>query len=171
MLRRGSFCGADAMYNASKSDETERFCNEVAGEFLVPAAQLKSVAAKYPVSTDTGIVSSDLQAISDTFKVSQEVVLLRLLKLEMISSDFYQKKRKQLLLAYKNMAKKGGGPVAQDIKTLSRMGTRFASLILDAADSEKITISRASDYLGVRVRYLNTLRDRIERQKAGDAEA
>ncbi len=62
----------DADMSTSPSNSKERWCNEVAAEFLLPAASLQGV------SVNLNDLTTDLQRLARHFKVSTLVVLRRL---------------------------------------------------------------------------------------------
>ncbi|EQD25707.1 MAG: hypothetical protein D084_Lepto4C00024G0003 [Leptospirillum sp. Group IV 'UBA BS'] len=62
----------DADMRSSPSNSTERWCNEVAAEFLLPTESL------HGVSINTDDLTADLQRLARHFKVSTLVVLRRL---------------------------------------------------------------------------------------------
>jgi Zn-dependent peptidase ImmA (M78 family)/transcriptional regulator with XRE-family HTH domain len=62
----------DADMRSSPTNMTERWCNEVAAEFLLPAASLQGV------SVNRNDLTADLQRLARHFKVSTLVVLRRL---------------------------------------------------------------------------------------------
>ena len=66
--------GVSGLYGESK---VERFCNDVAGDFLLPARELKRLA--FDDSRDIEIVSERVSALAEEFKVSRTMVAYKAL--------------------------------------------------------------------------------------------
>lgn len=127
--------GRDGLFNLIQtmphSDETERFCNQVAAEFLIPGHKL---AQRWDEAQATG---KPFHTIGRWYKVSPLVAARRALDLRLIHrAEFFQfyeqdqaewRRRKA-----EEQKKKRGGPsfyAAQDL----RLGKRFAYAVARAA--------------------------------------
>lgn len=71
--------GVSGPLRGTPSNAVERFCNEVAGEFLLPPEALENVAAAKTVDFDLDLALSLTADISRTWSVSQSVVAYRFL--------------------------------------------------------------------------------------------
>jgi Zn-dependent peptidase ImmA (M78 family) len=127
--------GKDGLFNLIKMmphhDETERFCNQVAAEFLVPGHKLLE---RWKEANATG---NPFQTIGRWFKVSPVVAARRSLDLNLITKSqffaFYEKDREEWerRRAAEKKKKARGGPnfyAVQDI----RLGRRFAYAVVNA---------------------------------------
>ena len=65
--------------------QEEIFCNAVAGEFLVPRKSLAVLIAKF----DSSFSKQDIGDIAIKYAVSKEVIVRRLLDLQVINQDEY----------------------------------------------------------------------------------
>ena len=126
--------GTDGLFNLIKmmpsNEEAERFCNQVAAEFLIPGYKLTE---RWEEAKAT---SQPFHTVARWYKVSPLVAARRALDLRLISKpeffQFYEKdqddwqQRKD-----KQREKKGGGDFyrTQDV----RLGRRFASAVVRAA--------------------------------------
>jgi Zn-dependent peptidase ImmA (M78 family) len=152
MLREGGLCDM-----SEDNSRTEVFCNRVAGEFLVPSTELLSTQS---VTEHDGSISwsdSELHALARLFKVSEEVILRRLLLLNLTDTAFYAKKRAE----YVKRKPGKGGPISQDVDALSKLGWKYADVVLRSYSEGHITFTDAASYMGVRGKYLSDIQARV----------
>lgn len=138
--------GKDGLFNLIKMmphhDETERFCNQVAAEFLVPGHKLLE---RWKDAQGTG---RPFQTIGRWFKVSPVVAARRALDLHLISKAdffaFYEKDRAEWerRKAEEKQKKTKGGPNFYDVQD-SRLGKRFAYAIVRAAREGRLLYREA----------------------------
>lgn len=91
--------------------------------------------------------------IAGRFKVSEEVVLLRLLSAGRISREAYQQGHQDLQARPPPQRKSKGGP-SVPVRVVSSPGVPYLRAVLDALHSDRITLSDVSDWLGVSVKHL-----------------
>jgi Zn-dependent peptidase ImmA (M78 family) len=153
MLNKGGIC------TISREDENhfniESFCNAAAGAALVPKDILfNKIGNKNLKIWD----ERELRNLSRYFWASQEVVLRRLLIFKKTSKKYYQKKR----LEWKKRptpSSKGGPP--PHLKVLSGNSKNYLKIVLNAMDNGKITMHDASYYLGMSLKHLPQLRQKL----------
>lgn len=158
LLRSGGLCDLG-------EDKIEVFCNAVAGETLVPSElilqeRLVKDHGDSPVWADAA-----LSALAGRYGVSREVILRRLLTLDMTTQDFYRQKRTEWMQAFedsKNKESSSGGFAPPPVKALSTVGATFASLVLDCYHQERISPTDAAQYLGVKIRHLTDIEKAIK---------
>ena len=96
LLNREGICDPGSYPESPmKTGSVEIFCNRFAGAVLVPINQLLS-RSQVRYMKDSGEREWQdriLRNLSNEFKVSQEVVLRRLLLADLTSKEFYEKKR------------------------------------------------------------------------------
>lgn len=112
---------------------TEEFCNQVAAEVLVPAAEL---SPKVNLKT----LETDLPQFSKHFRVSPEVIMRRLQTLGHISRQEYQAYRNTQLVKYKDSTPTGG-PIPYHTRLLNVAGEHFAQTAFTAYYEQKITLA------------------------------
>ena len=123
--------------------ETERFCNQVAAEFLVSQEELED---SWPAMQD---LDNPYQAIARKFKVSAIVAARRALDLELIDRetffDFYQTNKDQ----GKGGRFTGEGGNFWNIQKW-RLGPRFAGAVARAAGEGRLLYREAYSLTGLR---------------------
>ena len=123
---------------ANKKIET--ICNEFAGAFLVPE---KSLPKK--------IELKDIKRWADTYSVSQEVFLIRLLKSGRISSANYNKVKTEIMKGYqsfKQKAKTKGGNYYATKETY--LGDKYISIAFKRYYQKHISLNQLADFLDVK---------------------
>jgi Zn-dependent peptidase ImmA (M78 family) len=156
MMHSSGLCDLEVSSRLSKDDQiTEVLCNHVAGAALVP----KSLLMDNPLvkHMDHPYWSNEiLEELCQTFSVSREVILRRLLILGLTTSEYYRQKRAEFLRAYRRRRKPGGfvHPVTNVISTA---GKTFTKIVFDAFNSGQITASDASDFFGLKTKHFDQL--------------
>lgn len=111
------------------SDQTERFCNQVAAELLVPEHKMREIWGQAKASGDP------FKLLARMFKVSPVVAARRALDLGLITKAqffaFYDQDQAEWRRRKAAEKKKGGGPNFYDIQD-TRLGRRFAYAIVRA---------------------------------------
>ena len=117
----------------------EMMCNEFAGAFLVPEESLpKNIELK------------DIKKWADSYSVSQEMFLIRLLKGGKISNANYNKVKKEILKKYQSFKKdKMGGGNYYATKEVY-LGSRYISLAFKKYYQKHISLSQLADFLDVK---------------------
>lgn len=148
----------DSSSTLSDPDAAEEvWCNEFAGSLLVPTGTISWV----PRETDPDAFDWDeLRSQANQLKVSREVVLRRLLAASKLTKKDFQILRRELHARYP-VRSGGGGPVAQDVMVVARLGIPFVRTVLAAYHQGKLTLSDVSDQLDVRVNYVRQIEDRV----------
>jgi Zn-dependent peptidase ImmA (M78 family) len=148
MLRIGGLC------TLKEVQDIEIFCNEVAGETLVPRSWLLDepvIKARGPQKEwEEGLIV----ALGRRYRVSREVILRRLLVAGYATQEFYRQKREQYQAEFQERGKKEEGFVPPSTLAVSESGRMFVRLVLESYQQEKITTSDVSDYLEVRTKHL-----------------
>ncbi len=159
LTNRGGLCD---LHTATRphdhGEETEVFCNQVAGAFLLPGQQFLSDPLVVRKAARATWDDSELRNLADKYSVSQEVVLRRLLTFGRIAQSFYRRKRQELLEAYKQELRRGGGGFAPYHAVKIRdLGRAFIRLVLEAYHTETINSSDIAEMLGVKLKHLPTI--------------
>jgi Zn-dependent peptidase ImmA (M78 family)/transcriptional regulator with XRE-family HTH domain len=184
ILNEEGICDPGGNPETSKNATSEEFCNHFAGAFLVPKEDLLNhniVLGRNPndVWSEKSIRSlsivlgrnpndvwseKSIRSLSRNFKVSNEVILRRLLILGYASSEFYGMKRQEWIVRDKErqtekekkrdeQEKQGGGRnVAREC--IQRNGEPIVSLILESYYDNKLTKCDIADYLEVNLKHL-----------------
>ena len=136
-------------------NQTEVFCNDVAGEVLVPKNELLDIV-------DLETLKEDLPRISRHFHVNPEVIMRRLQILKKISPRKYQVYRNSQLKKYRNAPKSPGGPRPYHKRLLNTFGEYFARTAFTAYYEQKITRAElASAFSNCDTKYLSKIESDI----------
>jgi Zn-dependent peptidase ImmA (M78 family) len=160
MLRQSSICDFEEEGGRAAADEaTEVYCNRVAAAILVPRAtfEREEVLRAAP----PGILvwgDAEIAALANTYRVSREVIVRRLVTIGRSPEAFYRQKRNEYLAQYRARQDAPKEPVPENYgrKRASILGN-FARLVLESYYQDKITLSDASGYLGIKLKYLADL--------------
>lgn len=167
-LRTGGLC--DFKESAERPPEEQRievFCNHVAGAVLVPGEELLADQVVLQHGHDPRWTNEELEDLSRRFGASREAVLRRLLIVGRTSRAEYLRSRRRFLQEYQQRRENQSGAPPQDRLVISRVGSLFAGLVLAGYDQDKITASRVSDYLGVKLKHLAAIREDLAESAAG----
>jgi Zn-dependent peptidase ImmA (M78 family) len=140
---------------------SEVYCNRFAGALLVPAAALLAHPLVAGARRPRSWTDDDLWRLRLDFKVSREVILRRLLTLDLTTDGYYRKKRDEWLkAAARRTASSGGGMTAAERAVVER-GPRFTALVLESWSSGRLSESEAADYLSVRPANLEDVAEQL----------
>ena len=138
--------GQDGLFNLIKmmphDNKTERFCNQVAAEFLIPGRKLSERWAEASASVKPFLT------IARWFKVSPVVAARRALDLDLITKSqffaFYKSDQEewQQRKAEQKTKEKKGGPNFYAVQD-SRLGKRFAYAVVCAAREGRLLYREA----------------------------
>ena len=144
--------------------EIERFCNQVAGEFLLPSHELSElhISLGTSLATATELVSE----FARKRRISSTMVAYRLYLSERIGREMWEKLRTtyyELWQAGKNKAReemksKEGGPSYYVLRR-HHLGQGFLSVVNRLLASGALTTSKAGRVLGVKSVNVQTLLD------------
>jgi hypothetical protein len=109
-------------------------------------------------------------ALADTYSVSREVVLRRLLTLGLTSWSFVNEKREEYRRAYEasQLHTSTGGPSPYTLKVRD-LGRPYIELALEAFHRNEITAADVSEYLEVKVNKLPQLEEKLQSRTAAAA--
>lgn len=123
----------------------EKWCNDFASEFLLPKELLEEEYKRYGKKIVTNAI---LEEISNEYKVSKEMIIYNLKKLDPIFRDIYEK--------YKERFKKKKGifyrikqPPSHLEMKINRLGKLLVFMVVMNEKTGRITYSDALDYLSV----------------------
>lgn len=155
---QGGIC--DTRAPSPAADPAEAKCNAIAAATLVPRADLVEQPLVSQHGSSPAWSDHDLRGLARRYGVSREVVLRRLLALELSDEGFYRQRRATFAAEYERFshrASRGSPPPAT--AALSRCGPTFARLVLRAYGSDVVSLRDACDYLGVGPKQLQNVAD------------
>jgi Zn-dependent peptidase ImmA (M78 family) len=164
LLDKGGLCDMkEQNIPSDKAMSIEKFCNHFAGAILVPKDVLQNHRLLESKTLSTVWSDEDLKKLSKDFKISQEVILRRLVMLKLASLNFYQKKRKEWEAITKEEEKqiirRRQKPPK---KCIQENGVPMVSLVLESFRKDKITYSDVADYLAIQLKHLPKVEQLIE---------
>jgi Zn-dependent peptidase ImmA (M78 family)/transcriptional regulator with XRE-family HTH domain len=139
------------------SFEIELKCNHIAAQVLVPENMLKTNAAYMQLMQNWN--DNLVRQIADSFFVSREVIIGRLLAIKSISFDFYRKKNRQYMDEYfKSNSNKESGILPPSTDKESQLGKTYIGTVLTAFSQDIITARDAISYFeGLRLKHFEKL--------------
>jgi Zn-dependent peptidase ImmA (M78 family)/transcriptional regulator with XRE-family HTH domain len=137
----------------------ERFCNDFAGELLVPKTDLLEATQANDRSWDAKQIGS----MAKHWKVSRQVIWRRLYAAQLISRAQYWARAntwKRSPVAETPAGKFFAAP--PPLRVLREKGRFFTNLVLTAHRRDLITTSDVADFLGVKVRHLPKIEELLQ---------
>lgn len=138
--------------NTANGRDEERFCNAVAGEFLAPEAQFRTL-------WNAGVNWEDnLAPLAARFHISKLAIGRRALDLGYISQAQYSAYYRMILKAFQD-EKGGAGDYYRN--TTAKNSPRLSKAVLNEAMSGRMLLRDAGHLLGVQPAKLRTLANKI----------
>jgi Zn-dependent peptidase ImmA (M78 family)/DNA-binding XRE family transcriptional regulator len=164
LLNTGGLCDDFGTFRAgpSKEEQTEVFCNYLAGRILVPADSLLNEDVVRRKTKTSTWQDSDIALLARKYSVSWEVILRRLLITGRVTESFYQSKRRQYLQAYETeIKKKSKRRASQSSLAIAHNGLTFLRMALRAYHESKLTGNKLSEYLGVSLKHVPEIQRKV----------
>jgi len=144
----------DLAYSSLEEDQVEKFCNQVAAEILTPQTGFLQRWNNHQN------LEENIAEITRYYKVSSVVVLRRALELGRISRDrFFKQYHLELEKQQPVKESSGGDPYAT---YWTRNSKRLTQAIVSATFEGQLLYRDAASFLGVKVKTLEGLRERME---------
>lgn len=161
LIRDAGICEISFRSTSQPRSPEERFCNSFAGNFLVPSEEL--LGDTTGLESNSGLDSFGLEKLSRRYAVSREVILRRLVDLGRLSAKGYRDRLTEVVDSYDEVHDEPAGGADYVRLRFSQYGPRLAGLILDAADSGRITYRDAVGYLGLKADHFDRVREFVDR--------
>ncbi|MDZ4298299.1 MAG: ImmA/IrrE family metallo-endopeptidase [Moraxellaceae bacterium] len=129
--------------NENTQRDSEKLCNAVAAEFLVPEAELR------PIWHDNEDWKSNLAPLEAHFRVSKWVIARRALTLGFISLDQYRNFVAEQTALWRQREKANGAPSYFKLRN-AQISTNFSKAILSQAFNGHLLLREAGQLLGVK---------------------
>lgn len=141
----------------------ERWCEQFAAAFLLPADALREVASRYGASTVAPVTDPDIaRRIANRFHVSTRATSIRLQELGIAPTTLYGSVVQHFASKDWNEGGGGGGGQQAPEKRLGQLGTRVPELLLDAAAAGRLNRRDLSDYLELTTGQVDDLAALVE---------
>ncbi|MCF2137865.1 MAG: XRE family transcriptional regulator [Candidatus Thorarchaeota archaeon] len=142
LLRKHGICSIDPTHEI---DATEKYCNKFAAEFLVPTAKITdSIADK------EYFVDQEITKLARKYHVSTQVMMLKLLNLEYISTRQYREFKSRFDV---KKIKKSGGRRNWEQTYAKRVGNLVLDKVYDAYRAGVISFFESTKILDVSLKY------------------
>lgn len=140
---------------STRADRTEVFCNRIAAELLLEDILFRGV---WDETEGEGALETRIAVVSNRFRVSDEVIARRLLELDTIDFETYQRFRSHYQQRWHEQRERQKAPGGHYYYTqLAKNGRLFTRTVLSACRSTAITIADATGLLGVKANNLPKL--------------
>lgn len=123
---------------------TERFCNAIAAEVLIPEWDFAEQVSRFPADAE-GASEAQFSALAARYGVSREAVLRRLLDRGRVGQAFYEQRAR--FWAGQIKRKTGGSYYNNQGAYIS---SRFAGEVVSRHYRNQISLEHAADLLGIR---------------------
>ncbi len=152
------------------AEAIEVFCNQVAAATLMPRGRFLGESIVAGRGAGQHDWSDDaIRALAETYSVSREAVVRRLLTFGRASEAFYGRKREQYAREFmanqqREKEKSEGKSIPRDMprETIAKYGPSFVRMVLDNYHADRMSLSDVSGYLGVKVRHLPAIEQQVE---------
>ena len=149
---------------SNTENRIEKFCNDVAGEFLLPARDMDRLSLND--SRELGAITEQISTLADAFNVSRAMVAYKAFRTDQISQETFNLLRATFHQAWLEERKhrreqareQNGGPSYYTIRR-HRLGSRIIGLVDRMMAADALSTSRAAQILGVKPRQVQPLLD------------
>lgn len=158
MMRSGGVCdilNENDLPTAKRGVEV--FCNRVAGATLVPAKAILGEAIVSGKGRGDSWTDREIEHLVRRYKVGRETMLRRLLILDKVTTDFYEKKREQYKEEFEGREKESPGFISPAVDVVSVSGRSFVRLVFEAFRRDQISANEVSNILDVRTKHFGKI--------------
>ena len=148
----------------SAENEVEQFCNDVAGEFLLPAKALKRLALDY--CDEIGTIAERISEWANEFKVSSAMVAYKAYRSALITLETYNQLNATYRKAWQGERERSRAQAREQETRIRyntvrrhRLGNRIIGLVEHMMAAEALSTSKAAQILGVKPRQVQPLLD------------
>ena len=152
------------IFRGGTTQEIEDFCDQFAGEFLVPSNDFNA-----RLNFFTNYNDKTIEELAHYYKVSRPVILLKLVKKGILAQESYWEKINQWTEEYKHQREKkavgkisGGGSYYNTRATY--LGYRYMELAFGKYRDGHCSIEQLAEHLNVKVKHLPQLEDCLLRR-------
>ena len=149
--------------------EIETFCNLFAASFLIPEDSFNKEIQSLNL-IQNNVSDSQIQRLANTYNVSNEVIARKLLALQLISEDFFWRKKlfgdsmaKAAKIKENEKLKDNDQGINQGIKIIHDKGRPYVASVVNAYEQGLISSSDLSNYLETTFNHLPKILERLNR--------
>ena len=171
LLRDGGLCATETPDDIASSAPLgpEDWCNRFAEAILVDGELLQQRAQTVVVCEGRAGHEAALRTLAGHFRVSQQVILYRLLHLGLLPLDRFRREysRVEHEAARAQFTRRGAafGQVRRNVarEAVQERGQKLSQVVLQALDRGELSRAEAADYLGARMKHLDNIRREAHR--------
>jgi Zn-dependent peptidase ImmA (M78 family) len=149
--------------------QIETFCNQVAAATLMPSDSFLSERLVAEKGAGTHEWSDEtIKSLSQTYGVSREAIVRRLLTFGRATQVFYQSKRTQYATEFRKLQdaqkeQKDKKPIPRNMprETVANLGRTLVGLVLESYHQDRLSLSEVSGYLGVKTKHLDGIKQQL----------
>ena len=149
---------------SNAENKIEQFCNDVAGEFLLPARDLDRLT--FENGNELKAATEEINALANKLNVSSAMVAYRAYRSDLISQETYTRLRTLFRQAWQrererrreDARKQKGAPNFYTVRR-HRLGNRIIGLVDHMMAADALSTSSAAQILGVKPRQVQPLLD------------
>jgi Zn-dependent peptidase ImmA (M78 family) len=153
--------GTTGVSGASIEARIERYCNDIAGEILLPTAEIRSLAQLRRAPLNDAIET--ISTFASARNISRAMVAYKLLRADVITeamwrqlADYYRQEWIASRSRHEEESSDSGGPSYYVVKR-HRLGNAMLDLVRRALGEGILTYTRAAQVLGVKPRNVDPL--------------
>lgn len=140
---------------AGPSQATERFCNAMAAEVLIPADDFAEQSAGLPRDSER-LSDEHIAGLAARYGVSREAVLRRLLDQGRVSQTLYDEKSRHWA-SQRKPSSRGNWYASRNVY----LSQRFAQAVISQHYRDRISTEQASELLGIKAKNFPGVEQRI----------
>ena len=149
LLGNSAVSGPPSLGGKSDHHAIEDWCNRFASAFLAPRTALSAMFPK-PNSAAPDIEPSLLSDLAEKFAMSRHAMLIRLINLGYVQSQFYWKTMRPRFLQEEREYESFGRPKYYGKRYINRKGNYYTGLVMSAWSSGQIGAHNAVEYMGIK---------------------
>lgn len=159
-LQQSAISGPPSARDARTMEEqSERWCDEFAGAFLIPATALGEIWAR-PNQPIPRMGDDHLGQLANKFSVSRHAMLIRLVQLGYVAPEYYWDQKRAEFLQQEGEFRGGGKAAYYGTRYRNTYGDTYTSLVLEAWGTGRITNHNAAELMGIKnLSHLFDIRD------------
>ena len=150
-----------------RENEVEQFCDDVAGEFLLPADVLEQLELDDIFHFED--VSERISAFANEARVSRTMVAYKAYRASLVGPDLYRRlsarfrqewrsERERARMRAREQSEQNGGPSYYTVRR-HRLGSRLLNVVGHMMAADALSTSKAARILGVKPRQVQPLLD------------
>lgn len=149
ILKQSALSGPPANEKGGAEAAVERWCNQFAGAFLVPADAIAARWAK-PNEPLPALGDDTLRQWARSFGISRHAMLIRFMDLGYVDPNFYWGRKRAEFIKEEEEFEGGGRAKYYATRYRSQNGELFTGLVMEAWDRQLITNHNAAEFMGIK---------------------